>query len=104
LSYLQEKAQIISINHRGLQLQSTFIKLATEVWDTMSAQVNIRLMTTLFERVKLVVEELKIQEKPNIIPASSTLTSDINYTQVRSTVASEQTHSGEMSKFQPESK
>jgi hypothetical protein len=86
-----------------LQLQSTFIKLATEVWDTMSDQVNIGLMTTLFERAKLVVEELKIQEKPNIIPASSTLTSDINYTQVRSTVASEQTHSGEMSKFQPES-
>ena len=86
-----------------LRLQSTFRKLAIEVWDTMSDQVNIRLMTNLFERVKQVVEELKIQEKPNIIAASSTLTSDIHYTQVQSTVASEQTHSEEMSKFQPES-
>jgi hypothetical protein len=60
-------------------------------------------MTTLFERVKQVVEDLKIQENPNIIPTSSTLASDINYTQVQSTVACEQTHSGEMSKFQPES-
>ena len=69
-----------------LRLQSTFRKLAIEVWDTMSDQVNIRLMTNLFERVKQVVEELKIQEKPNIIAASSTLTSDIHYTQVQSTV------------------
>ena len=88
---------------QDLRLQSTFRKLATEAWDTMSDQVSIGLMTTLFERVKQVVEELKVQEKPSIIPASSTLTSDIIYTQGRSTVASEQTHSGEMSKFQPES-
>ena len=88
---------------QDLRLQSTFRKLATEVWDAMSDQVNIGLMTTLFERVKQVVEELKVQEKPNIIPASSTLTSDIIYSQGRSTVAREQTHSGEMSKFQPES-
>jgi predicted acyltransferase (DUF342 family) len=64
---------------------------------------TLRELSEFVERVKQVVEELKVQEKPNIIPASSTLTSDIIYTQGRSTVASEQTHSGEISKFQPES-